>query len=101
MCVYCMIGDHPFKFDPPWPVPATEPYIPQPVVPLTPDYQPWKLDRLREYYDLLQRVKELEDRLGCPCEPNKADYLKQFADRIAALERAARGEKPLTMSESG
>ena len=50
---------------------------------------PWSLDKLTEFYDLLKRVKELEDRLGCPCEPNKADYLGLLRERIEKLERAA------------
>ena len=88
MCVYCTMGDHHFKFDPPWDVPDTHPvrpFIPKPVK-LDP-IVPWDLQRLREYHDLLKRVKELEDQLGCPCEPNKADYIKLFEERIAELER--------------
>lgn len=50
---------------------------------------PWKLDRLQELEDLLRRVKDLEDRLGCPCEPNKADYLGLLRERIEKLEAAA------------
>lgn len=88
MCVYCMIGDHPFRHDPPWKVPADHPafpYIPQPVVPMP--AKDWPVERLREYLDLLRQVKALEDQIGCPCEPNKADYIKLFEERIAHLER--------------
>jgi hypothetical protein len=75
MCMYCMVGDWQFRHDPPWPNNPpfpTSPYIPAPVVP---PQKPWDLEKLVEFYDLIRRVKELEDKLGCPCEPNKADYL--------------------------
>lgn len=85
MCTYCMIGDWTFKHDPPWKPDPWPPQIPQPVVPM-PAYD-WSLEKLKEYYDLLKKVKELEDQLGCPCEPNKADYLKLIGDRIAELEK--------------
>lgn len=61
------------------------PYVPQPVAPMPASVQ-WDLTALKEYLDLLTRVKDLEDKLGCPCESNKADYLKMFEERIAALE---------------
>lgn len=83
MCMYCSMGDHTFRYDPPWYVPPSTPYVPAPVVPTV---HPWDLERLREYYDLLKGIKELEDKLGCPCEPNKADYLTMFKNRIAELE---------------
>lgn len=92
MCLYCMIGDHQFKFDPPWrdpfhPHQPIHPLIPAPLNPLpTP---PWGIDRLLEFEELLKRVKELEDKLGCPCEPNKADYLAILRARIEALEKRA------------
>ena len=95
MCVYCSIGDYPFRHDPPWKLPQDHPafpYVPAPVNPMAPQTD-WNLSKLREYYDLLRRVKELEDQLGCPCEPNKADYLKLFEDRIAELERKVKDGK--------
>ena len=85
MCVYCMVGDFQFKTWPPFipdPWPPSVPYPPQ----LPPNYQPWPLEQTREYLDLLERVRELEDKLGCPCEPNKADYVQMLKDRIAVLE---------------
>lgn len=93
MCLYCMIGDHLFKFDPPWPNRDPYPYHPQIPQPLVPPTMPWDLARLKEFEDLLRRVKELEDKLGCPCEPNKADYLALFRERIEALEKKA-AEQP-------
>lgn len=98
MCTYCMIGDHFFRYNPPWPpndpFNPWHPLIPRPL-PQTP-IDPWPLDRLKEFEDLLRRVKDLEDRLGCPCEPNKADYLAILRERIEALEKAAltKGEQP-------
>lgn len=84
MCVYCVIGDHTFKYDPPFKIdPQQYPQIPQPVNPLV---LPWNLERLREYHDMLKKVKELEDKLGCPCVPNKADYLKLLKQQIRKLE---------------
>jgi len=93
MCVYCYCGDHNFKWDPPWNEPLTptplypwHPLIPKPSNPQTP-ITPWPIDRLKEFEDMLRRIKELEDKLGCPCEPNKADYLTLFKQRIEALEK--------------
>lgn len=87
MCAYCMVGDHAFRYNPPWPADRdTFPQIPAPEAPFSP---PWDLLQLKDFHDILKRVKALEDALGCPCEPNKADYLKLFADRIAKLEKRA------------
>lgn len=94
MCVYCMIGDHAFEWNPPWrpsDTPAWPWYIPTPKIP-APEITPWPVDRLREFEELLRRVKELEDKLGCPCEPNKADYLALIRERIEILERRVAGE---------
>lgn len=87
MCAYCMIGDHFFRHDPPWTPNPMPQFVPQPL-PNVPSI-PWSLDRLKEFEDMLRRVKELEDRLGCPCEPNKADYLGMLRERIYALEKKA------------
>lgn len=87
MCMYCMVGDWQFRRDPPWPNRdpyPTSPFIPSPVVPEQP---PWLLEKLLEFQDLIRRVKELEDKLGCPCEPNKADYLGMLKQRIEELEK--------------
>ena len=84
MCLYCVCGDWAFRHDPPW-NPPYSPYIPQPLVPLP--IQPWPLEKLREYRDLLQQIKDLEDKIGCPCEPNKADYLELFKRQIELLEK--------------
>jgi hypothetical protein len=46
----------------------------------------WPLDRLKEYRDLLKEIKALEDQLQCPCEPNKANYIELFEQRIKQLE---------------
>lgn len=91
MCVYCMCGDWTFRHNPPWKpndYPQWPPSVPQPVVPI-PQIVPWDLQKLHEFEDLLRRVKELEDKLGCPCEPNKADYLALLKARIDALEKKA------------
>lgn len=98
-----MIGDHQFQWDPPWPIGPTYPQFPQhPLIPLPINpFQlippaPWPLDRLKEFEDLLRRVKDLEDRLGCPCEPNKADYLGLLRERIEKLE-AEVGDKGINL----
>lgn len=89
MCFYCMVGDWQFRHDPPWEHdPWRYPYTPAPVDPIRPII-PWDLERLQEFHDLLRRVKELEDRLGCPCEPSKADYLGILKQRIEELEKRA------------
>jgi len=87
MCVYCMMGDSFFRHDKPWDIPNEHPmrkYVPRPVTPTIGD---WLLDKLIEYHEILRKVKEMEDQLGCPCEPNKADYLKFFQERIDELKR--------------
>ncbi len=89
MCMYCNMGDHTFRYDPPFePDRQRYPSIPYPRTPLI---QPWDLERLREYHDLLKAVKEMEDKIGCPCEPNKADYLTVLKERIDALEKKLPG----------
>lgn len=88
MCVYCNMGDHAFKFHPPFPVPNSWPQrelIPQPLVQPIP--QPWELQRLIEYRDLLKEIRDLEAKVGCPCEPNKADYIALFDQQIAEMKK--------------
>jgi hypothetical protein len=87
MCTYCMIADHFFRYDPPWPPINPYPIHPLIPMPINPPGLPWGVDRLKELQDLLRRVKDLEDKLGCPCEPNKADYLDLIKQRIEAVER--------------
>jgi len=82
MCVYCVMGDHAFRFNPPWQGPYPQ-YVPAPLVPVN----PWPLEQLKEYYDLLKQVRDLEEQIGCPCEPNKADYIKMFKEKISQLEK--------------
>lgn len=95
MCAYCNIGDNAFRYNPPWD-PQTWPVNPSPLIP-RPIYpapvNPWPVDQLKEYLDLLKQVKDLEDRLGCPCEPNKADYISLFKQRIEMLEAAVKERK--------
>lgn len=93
MCVYCVTGDHFGKYDPPWKDFWREsPYIPHPV-PQVPQRPDWSLERLIEVHDLLHRIKELEDKLGCPCEPNKADYISILRKRIEDLEKKSAASK--------
>ena len=90
MCTYCMVADHFFRHDPPWPLHPpfpTHPLIPAPINPAP--ITPWPHDRLVELQDMLRRIKDLEDKLGCPCEPNKADYLDLLRQRIETLEKRA------------
>lgn len=86
MCIYCFCGDHAFRYDPPWQVEPNFPFIPRPI---NPDPWPneWPVDRLRDYLELLERIKKLEDAMGCPCEPNKADYIGMFKEQIEKLEK--------------
>ena len=86
MCTYCMVADSWWRHDRPWhltPAHPAYPFIPQPVGPRQP---PWSLEKLKEYLDVLKQIKELEDKVGCPCEPNKADYIALFESRIRAVE---------------
>ena len=94
MCTYCTMGDFPFRHNPPWDVPKDHPsypYLPQPLNPGP--IMPWNLQQLREYYELLKQVRDLEAQVGCPCEPNKADYVALFEERIKALEAEAERRK--------
>ena len=93
MRTYCMIGDWHFKYDPPFRTdPQIYPQIPQPVIPPA-QIVPWGLDKTKEFLDLLERVKRLEDALGCPCEPNKADYIGILKERIEKLEKQQEAAK--------
>lgn len=83
MCVYCNLGDWAFKHNPPWNEP--NPLVPRPINPAPVDS--WGLQKLRDYLELLKEIKEMEDKIGCPCVPNKADYLELFKKRIAELEK--------------
>lgn len=90
MCVYCNLGDTWWKYDPPWKrddLPYVPPSVPFPVQPLPQTWEPWSLEKLKEYHKLLKEVREMEDKLGCPCEPNKADYVKLLEERIKELEK--------------
>src|SRR5258708_2717523 len=96
MCAYCNMGDWHFKYDPPWPNRSpfpNSPFIPAPIMP-THEHPLWDLAKLREFEDLMKRVKALEDAAGCPSEPNKADYLGMLRQRIEMLEKAAKGAAP-------
>jgi len=84
MCVYCNFGDWTFKYNPPWNPPYPSPYIPLPINPSP--VIPWEYQKLKEYYDMLNNIKKLEDQLGCPCEPNKADYLKIISERLETMK---------------
>ena len=92
MCVYCVIGDWQFRHNPPW-KPTDYPVWPPsiPVPPAFPQpFSPWPVEQVREYLELLEKVKALEDQLGCPCEPNKADYIGLLKKRVAALEKKSK-----------
>jgi hypothetical protein len=92
MCVYCAVGDFYNKWHPIEPAKLPEPVpliVPTPVFPLPIEQQ--EIERLKGFLDILERVKKIEDQLGCPCDApedrGKPDYLKKLTDRIAALER--------------
>ena len=91
MCTYCMIGDWQFRHDPPF-YPAPSPLVPAPIIPPA-QIVPWGLERTKEFLDLLERVKRLEDAQGCPCEPNKADYIGILKQRIEELEKKQEAAK--------
>lgn len=87
MCAYCMVGDEFFRHNPPWPNQPGYPWhplTPMPAGPVT--TSPWSLEQLKEFEDVIKRRKALEDKIGCPCEPNKADYLALIKERIEKLE---------------
>ena len=96
MCTYCNMGDHTFKYDPPWrpnDYPIWPPQVPAPIQPLPQVYPPWPINRLKEYLDLLKEVKEMEDKLGCPCEPSKADYIGLLEKRLKYLKKKRRKQR--------
>lgn len=97
MRVYCMISGWQFLNNPPWnpqDIPVWPGSIPRPLVPSN-QIQPWDIQQLQEFKDLLRRVKELEDKLGCPCEPKEADYIQLLQKRIDRLEQIAK-DRPAT-----
>ena len=95
MCVYCMVGDFYDRYWPINPIPTPQPYYPAPPQPIIiqpvviPDAE--ELARLKEMKDILERVKELEDKLGCPCDDpaqrGKPDYIKKIQARLEELEK--------------
>jgi len=85
MCIYCFIADHQWKYDPLFSIPPTPVHVLPPTLAQT--LNPgWDFVRLSEFYDLLKRVKDLEDQVGCICEPNKADYLGIIKNLLKLLE---------------
>ena len=87
MCTYCNMGDRFSRWDPPYDRWYTQnPLIPSPAIPPN-QINSWPIEKLKEYLDLLRQVKELEDKLGCPCEPNKADYIQLLEKRLIELKR--------------
>lgn len=100
MCVYCMVGDFYDKY---WPINPPPPYQPQPgTTPLPIIIQPvvipdaQELERLREIQEILKRVKELEDKLGCPCDDpaqrGKPEYIKKIQERLDELEKKTKAD---------
>lgn len=91
MCVYCYAGDFTFKHDPPWQPLPHNPWHPNIPMPLTRPIvnPPWEIDRLKEFQELLERIKKLEAQVdGCECvEPDKPDYVQLVKDRIEQLEK--------------
>lgn len=84
------MGDFTFRYDPPFP--TTSPYVPMPITqpivkPQTGLTPGWDFAKLKEYRDLLKEIKELEDKVGCPCEPNKANYIKMIEDKLEELKK--------------
>ncbi len=91
MCVYCMISDWQFQQNPPWnphDIPVWPLSIPRPAIGAP--IGPWPVDKLAQFKDLLRRVKELEDKLECLCEPKEADYIALLQERIDWLEKIAK-----------
>jgi BMFP domain-containing protein YqiC len=68
--------------------------IPEPIKEPLP-YNPWPIELLKEYEELLKRIKALEDQLGCEChEVEKPNYIKLVEERISQLEeRATKNDK--------
>ena len=38
----------------------------------------------------MKEIKEMEDKLGCPCVPNKADYIGLLEKRLKFLKKKRR-----------
>lgn len=79
-----------WKYDPPFPQ-YTIPTVPSILTPLSqprPLNPGWNAEKLQEYYDLLLKIKELEDRLGCACDGDrgKPDYLGIIKQQLDALQ---------------
>jgi hypothetical protein len=98
------VGDSIWKWDPPnwpntpvWPQPYGPGTVPHPGTakpnPLIPDPAPgvvprdWDLQKAKDYLEILKQIKALEDQIGCPCEPNKADHIQILEDLVAKLKK--------------
>jgi len=82
-----MVGDWMQKWDPPT-YPLDPQRFPTPSLPAP----TWPLEKLKEYEELLKRIKALEDSIGCPCpiERGKPDYLAIIREAIDKLESEQR-----------
>lgn len=88
MCVYCNMGDWAFKHHAPFTHPGRERssfrgFSRRP----GPHLGDWSIEKLEKYLDILKQIRALEEQVGCPCEPNKADYIKLFMERIGELKK--------------
>ena len=67
MCVYCYVADTLQKYQ------------------LPTDYfkdRTREVEYHKEIADLIKRVKELEEKVGCPCEPSKKQETLDFLTKI-------------------
>jgi len=83
MCLYCVCGDQFGQLHPaPWPS-YPLPYTSLPMGPV------WPYGDLSEAAHILERLKRLEDRIGCGCdkEESKPDYIGIIRDALKQIEK--------------
>jgi hypothetical protein len=71
------------------------PYIPVKPIPWpqgVPVELPWNEESLKLLRDVMQKMKELDEKLGLKdCEdPNKAEWMKEIENRVRKLEKNAK-----------
>jgi hypothetical protein len=94
MCVYSVMSDWAHRWIPqpgipPWTPSPSDPY-PYPE-PATPRQVEWDPQMLKEFRDLLERVKRLDEQGGTkPCleaDERKQDFLADIKEQLDRIER--------------
>lgn len=97
MCIVSNVGTFFDKWVPdPKPFAPYTPSIPgdgaTPFIPFAPIDLQRQLDQARELLQIMRELVEMQEKLGCQCDPahvrNKPDYVRLLEARILLLEQA-------------